>query len=359
MFKRILIVLSLTISLVVAIEPQRTVHGILMTQAELAMNSADAPAAYPAQKQEDQGNSFFRAIKAPFRAIGRLFGGGKNSNNKLQRITEKDLKRFETVAANQVNDARSNAQTSPPESAAKKMRATAVEQLEKGRALLNDGNLNEAIAELSRAASMDSKLSEAHNLLGVAYQFKGLPDMARRSFEAALKVDKNNLQTLNNLGYLLSSNGDYKGALTFLKKAVRLSPDDPLVLNNLALAQSQLGKFDEASKNFVRAGGEIKGRLNIANRLEIVGRSAEARKHYEAARLQAEASQRTNPNSQAITVLMEVENGRINYASVPNRRPGLAAYEATAMRIARERRYPANKSGQESIVIRVSSVPAS
>ncbi|MGI9167998.1 MAG: tetratricopeptide repeat protein [Pyrinomonadaceae bacterium] len=359
MMKRTLIVLSLTVALFGALTPLQSVRGILMSPEEVAAVNSKGTSATLTNKQESTGNGFYRALKAPFKAIGRLFGRGSKDSNKLQRLTEKDIRNFESTPVDQIKDATATKPnpllSKPVDSSA----ASAVGHLEKGRQLLNASHFNEAIAELSLAISTDTSLVEAYNLLGVAYQLKGLPEMGRRSFQAALKVDKNNLQTLNNLGYLLSSNGDYKGALTFLKKAVRLAPDDQLVLNNLALAQSQLGKFDEASKNFVRAGGEIKGRLNIANRLEIVGRSAEARKHYEAARLQAEASQRTNPNSQAITVLMEVENGRIKYASVPNRRPGLAAYEATAMRIARERRYPANKSGQESIVIRVSSVPAS
>ncbi|MFZ0063751.1 MAG: hypothetical protein WAL47_17095, partial [Pyrinomonadaceae bacterium] len=143
-----------------------------------------------------------------------------------------------------------------------------------------------------------------------------------------------------------------------LKKAAGFAPNDARILNNLALAQSQLGKFDEAYKNFARAGGEIEGRLNIANRLEIAGLADKAREHYQAARLQAEANQK-NSDSRAITVVMEIENGRVKYASIPNRRSDLAAYEATALRIARGRRYAANKNGQESIVIRIQPTPAS
>ncbi len=52
--------------------------------------------------------------------------------------------------------------------------------LERGRALLEEGRLNEAIAELSRAASLDPKLSQAHSLLAVAYDRKGLHDRAER-----------------------------------------------------------------------------------------------------------------------------------------------------------------------------------
>jgi hypothetical protein len=72
-----------------------------------------------------------------------------------------------------------------------------------------------------------------------------------------------------------------------------------------------------------------------------------------------EAEQKTNPNSMMMTVAMEIKNGRVTYAVIENRRPGMEAYEASALRIARQRRYPSNKNGQESIVIRVSPLPAS
>ncbi len=183
--------------------------------------------------------------------------------------------------------------------------------------------------------------------------------MARNSFESALKISKNDAQTLNNLGYLLYSMSDFRGALEPLKKAARLAPDDPRILNNLAMTQSQLGKFDDAAKNFVRAGGEVNGRLNIARRLEVAGRTDEALKNYEAARKMAEAEQKANPGGQSITVLMEIKNGRVIFASVPNHRPGMEAYEASALRLARQRRYATDKNGQESVVVRVSPILAS
>jgi len=287
-----------------------------------------------------------------------LFGRGKKGDHNLQRISEKDIKKFESAPAAAINDARSVTQASPTDNSAANIDTKTVDHLEKGRALLIAGSLNEAIAELS-LVSTDSKLSQAHNLMGVAYQLKGLPEMARKSFETSLKIDKNNAETLNNLGYLLYCNGDYRGALEWLKKAARLAPNDARILNNLALTQSQLGKFDDAYKNFARAGGEIKGRLNVANRLELAGRSAEAQKQYEAARLKAEAEQKANPNSQAITVMLEVKNGQVTYASVPNHRAGMEAYEATALRIARERHYPTTKNGSETIVVRVTPLPVS
>jgi len=318
----------------------------------VSKNSGDSDVVSTASEQNKAGNGFGRVLGAPFRALSRIFGR-KKSGQHAHNVTEKDIKKFESAQVTRINDARSAAPAAPTGA------GSAKEHLERGRDLINAGYLNEAIAELSLAASIDAQLSESHNLLGVAYQGKGLPQLARTSFEMALKIDKNNPQILNNLGYLLYFNGDYSGAMERLKKAARLAPDDARILNNLALAQSQLGKFDEAYKNFARAGGEINGKVNMAKRLELAGRRDEAVKYYEAARLQAEAEQKANPTAQAITVVMEVENGLVTFASIKNHRQGLEGYEASALRLARQRHYPANKTGQEFVVVRVNPPPAS
>lgn len=57
-------------------------------------------------------------------------------------------------------------------------------------------------------------------------------------------------------------------------------------------------------------------------------------------------------DGEAIQVQMQIENGRVVRASVVNRRPGMAAYEAHALRLARGRRY-ATKTGQETMSIKV------
>jgi len=353
MLKRTFLVMFLAASLVLGVSGLRSAQTIVLSDEEVAaLNQADGLTDIGA-KQSGRGNGFIRVLKAPFKAIGRLFGRGKKDDNKLHRLSQKDVKRFESATLTRVVDA---VEASPKTTPTGEMGAE--ERTEHGRMLLNSDKLNEAIAELSLAASTDPKLAEAHNLLGVAYHRKGLRELARTSFEAALKLNKKDPQILNNLGYLFYDQGNYKKALEPLKKAASLAPNDARILNNLALTQSQLGKFDDAYKNFAKAGGEIEGRLNMANRLEIAGLHEKAREHYEAARAQAQAKQRSS-DTQSITVVMEIENGRVKYASIPNRRPGLAAYEATALRIARGRRFDLNKTGQESIVIRIHPTPAS
>jgi Flp pilus assembly protein TadD len=359
--KHSLIVFSLVIALVVAATPRHATNSMLMTPAEIAAldaaaANADADTVEDSAKSDGNGNAFVRVLKAPFKAIGRLFGGGKKKDdNKFHRLTEKDVKQFKTLPNPRLINVQNADQ--PAETAA--ATGDAKSHLEAGRSLLNKGQLNEAIAELTKAVALDGKIADAHSLLGVAYQFKGMPDWARREFELALKLDNGNSQIMNNYGYLLYLTGDYKEAIDQLSKAAKLAPNDARIFNNLAMAQTQIGKWDDAYKNFVRAGGEVYGRLNIASRLQLAGRTDEAIKYFEAARLTAENQKKTDPNAQAITVVLEIKNGKIAFASVPDRRPGLETYEATALRFARKLHYPAEKSGQESVVVRVTPTPGS
>jgi hypothetical protein len=59
-------------------------------------------------------------------------------------------------------------------------------------------------------------------------------------------------------------------------------------------------------------------------------------------------------SSKAIAVVMRIEGGRISEAYVKEHHPGLEAYEATAIRLARQRRYSKDKAGTETIVVKVS-----
>jgi hypothetical protein len=58
-------------------------------------------------------------------------------------------------------------------------------------------------------------------------------------------------------------------------------------------------------------------------------------------------------DAQAVNVVLRVENGRVAHARVQEHRPGMEAYEAVALRVARSRRYSANASGQGTITILV------
>jgi Flp pilus assembly protein TadD len=282
MLKSPIRILLLTVAMMFAVQPLQSVHGILLSRLELAtINAPDTPES--ANRTDGQGNGFVNALKAPFKAIGRLFGGGKKNPNKIERISAKDVKKFESAQANRVDNPAPVTSANQPEPANTNIPSSAIEHLEKGRTFLNAGNLNAAISELSTAASLDPKLSEAHTLLGVAYDRKGLNDLARQSFEVAAHDPNDQAMHLNNLGYLEYTHGEYKEAVKYLKRATKLAPNDSRIWNNLGLAQSELGKFDDAYKSFARATGELNGRLSVAARLESKGETDKAIKQLEKA----------------------------------------------------------------------------
>lgn len=233
-------------------------------------------------EQKKGGNKVAKIFAAPFKAFGRLFR--HKDDNKPQRLTEKDVERFESANVSRVDDNRT------PDNKKLARAESAREHLANGRQYLLDGRLNESITELSTAVSLDPKLTEAHNLLGVAYDKKGLAERAKDSYERAVKVEPEDAQTLNNLGFSFYQNGNYRAAVDRLKRAVKLAPADERILNNLGLALCRLGKFQDAFKNFARAAGPLTGNLNTARMLERFGRDDDAIRYYEDAR-------RIDPNS--------------------------------------------------------------
>ncbi|HEX5964363.1 MAG TPA: tetratricopeptide repeat protein [Pyrinomonadaceae bacterium] len=295
MLKRLAIVLSIAALVVVISEPRNTVHSTIMTDAEMALVNESANND-DVQAEKKGGNRLVKVVTFPFKAVGRLFGFGKKQDpNKLERLSEKDVKKFESAKVAKVTDARSTTAAPTTDGAApapvvtddtSKLdpdQALARIYLADGRKAFNNGDANAAIAALTHAISLDKKLYEAHNLLGIAYESKGLRNNALESLKASLKGDNDQPEHLNDYGYLLMRDRDFEGAVKYLKRAVKAKPDERF-LNNLALAQVELGKFDDAYKSFERAVGEFQGRLNIATRLKRLGWNKKAIEHLEKAR---------------------------------------------------------------------------
>ena len=271
-------------------------------------------------EQKKDGNKVVKVLTAPFKAFGRLF----KHNDRIERMTEKDASKFASVGVSKTEDNRYQASQLNPS-------ATAKEHLEAGREALLAGRLNEAITELSTAASLDPKLTEAHNLLGVAYDKKGFADRAKESYEKAVKTDSDDPETLNNLGFSLYQNGNYRAAVDRLKRAAKLAPTDERILNNLGLALCRLGKVEDAYKSFTRASGPLVGALNMARMLERFAREDDAIKYYEMAR-------QVDPNNtfalrrladlyNRVGRSVEAENARVALASLSHGSGAVAGLE--------------------------------
>jgi Flp pilus assembly protein TadD len=368
---------SLIISLVLS-------FAVLVPQAALGYDEADcaAPAvsdagpATPARVEEDvdadassegageagdaqppkrRGNAFVRALGAPFRALARLFGGGRKSEAAKKsaplptRETAAAQKEVKQEAASEESKPQTEAAapaapvqapkvepvttpaaptreaaqaTRPPvavgeagtpsQEGVRIVRPSAGELAEElrpkmwiplivgvpsdsvsqGRALLQHGYVQEAIAELQIAASnAGPQLAEANNLLGLAYDRLGWHRQASEAYARALTVAPKDWVVLANLGYSLYLDGDYAGALRRLNQAAQLAPSEPVISNNLGIVNARLGRLGAAYKNFAKASDEYEAHVKLAGILEDQRRDKDAVKHYEAAlRLQPGAS---------------------------------------------------------------------
>ena len=335
MLKRLTVVLVLTLALVLGFAPRRNaVFSSVLTDAELAAikdAALETPngVTLPNQKN-DGGNGFVKVLAAPFKAIGRLFGrGGNKDDNKLHRVSEKDAKKFETAKMTRVIDARTApvAETPAPDidavtgrkiandGTAESNKESARKALERGRELFSQNDINGAISLLSMAVSLDKELWDAHNLLGIAYEMKGLRAKALESLETATKADKPQPEHLNDFGYILIKNGDYSRAVKYLKKAVKAQPNNERFLNNLGMALIEVNKLDDAYKAFAKAMGEFDGHMNMATRLLRMGQDKEAIKHLEICRTM-------QPNSLDIVYRLSVlyaRNGQTTEAEEANK----------------------------------------
>lgn len=339
-------------------------HGVPAT------DSSDEGA--PEQQPKRKGNGFARAIGAPFRAIARLFGGGKKSTSEeagrrkasprqtaddaaqaspaseapkqgveptapsnvaaqsTQQVTpapampaalKVDKTKLKTTARAVVvteplavasaPEVESMSSTPPPaavattrtEEGARVVRpdetgaivepprmwipiieGISKDSLTQGRALLEHGYVQEAVAELTVAATqVGPGLVEANNLLGIAYDRLGRHKQAADAYDRALTVAPKDPNVIANLGYSLYLADDYAGALKRLKQAAKLSPGQPVIYNNLGIVLARTSKYDEAYKYFAIASNEYDAHLKLASILEEQHRDRDAVKHYEAA----------------------------------------------------------------------------
>ena len=321
---------------------------------EASEGSGKAADSQPSKKRK--GNAFARALAAPFRALAKLFGGGRKSETAKKSApaqqtaaTQNEVKQD---AAEESKESKPQTQTAaqpapvpapkvePVTTPAAPARETArtppapepfrnpvvapspegvrivrpgagepagalrpkmwiplivgvpADPVSQGRALLQHGYIQEAIAELQTAATtVGPQLAEANNLLGLAYDRLGWHSQAAEAYGRALTVSPKDWVILANLGYSLYLADDYAGALKRLNQAAKLAPAEPVIFNNLGIVNARLGRHGDAYKNFAKASNEYEAHVKLAGILEDQRRDKDAVKHYEAAlRLQPGAS---------------------------------------------------------------------
>ena len=87
------------------------------------------------------------------------------------------------------------------------------------------------------------------NAKGLQFLSFGQPDLqaAKLYFEQAIQADPNNLEALNNLGYVYGRSQDYPSAEAILKKVLVIAPTRRVALGNLGAVQAKLHETLEAT----------------------------------------------------------------------------------------------------------------
>lgn len=147
-------------------------------------------------------------------------------------------------------------------------------QYELGQTLRQSGDLKGAIAAFETALQIDPELREGYYALGVAIKqqssstrkpspilaspaddlykrgreaaARGDLDQAKQQLTEALRVDENNAEAHNLLGFVLGQQGDLSSALVHLERAIALRPESAEAHYNVGVALWYSGSKDRA-----------------------------------------------------------------------------------------------------------------
>ncbi len=122
-----------------------------------------------------------------------------------------------------------------------------------GEALLQKGEMNEAMSQFQASVRVQSNYSVPHNNLGYILLLKGRLEEAIRQFQAAIYLQPDYALAYWNLGLALISLGRVDEAIPQIQIALRLNPDYAGAHNSLGYAFLQKGMTDEAISQFQEA----------------------------------------------------------------------------------------------------------
>jgi Flp pilus assembly protein TadD len=138
------------------------------------------------------------------------------------------------------------------------------EELIRARALEKAGKYEEARAVYQRLiVEFPDRYEGYHRLAVVADRQKRYRE-AQGLYEEAIRLERNNPDLFNDLGYCFFLQGQLDKAERSLLKAVAMSPSKPRYRNNLGMVYGHQRRYEEAMDQFRRAGSEADSQYNLA-----------------------------------------------------------------------------------------------
>ena len=118
------------------------------------------------------------------------------------------------------------------------------EYIRKAKVNFRNGDYGLAESNYRKAVEVTPKDAEAWLGLAASYDQLRRFDLADNAYKNVLQLGYNNAAVLNNAGYSQLLRGDLKSARRFLLKAYELEPENPYIVNNIAL----LGQSEKSVK---------------------------------------------------------------------------------------------------------------
>jgi len=133
----------------------------------------------------------------------------------------------------------------------------------------------EAETDLRAALKLAPDLAEAHAALGILFDVQMRPG-AEAEHREAVRLQPNNPAFLNNLAFSLFLREHYKEAITMYEKAARLAPLSHRVRTNMGFAYAAIGDLPSAAREFRMGGSEVDAANNLGFAYERRGDMANA-----------------------------------------------------------------------------------
>jgi len=122
-----------------------------------------------------------------------------------------------------------------------------------GHALLQNGNVDNAITHFQEALQIKPDDADAHINMGSALLQKGSADDAIAYFQKALQIKPDYAGAYYNLGCALIQKGSTDSAIPYYEKALQIKPDYAKAQVNIGCALFQKGRVDDAIIRFQKA----------------------------------------------------------------------------------------------------------
>ncbi len=115
-----------------------------------------------------------------------------------------------------------------------------------GRAFLEQGMLEEAIAEFRAAVRLMPDHFKAYYNLGVVYDRQNDAEQALPHYQTSIQINPGFADAHFNLANLYHKNGFTAAAIEHYRTVIKLTPEDIEARNNLGVAYATLGNLDQA-----------------------------------------------------------------------------------------------------------------